>query len=446
MSSEDNSTKAPPKGVQKLIDLGLMYYGEASLEGKFSVLLDARGVAYVDVSAGLELSGFTKKATALALSANGVATSINPHSVVMSDLSDTLFLNTKLTEKAAGGLLKSSNEVLGLVNCQGGMHIDDDILHAYLNQIWVMASVRDTVTDIKRRGMGFYLTQISKMIGDNRYDRPVDALVHAMATNAAVITLMNRNNNVRDVMTEARKVAEDTTQSSKGFVHIFLELATGRKHTEKTAAAFSEILALHVSHGDNLSESAARSVASGLGSIVQSLLSGANALYTPRHGFASDAVVEFHSQMKGMTKEEKEKFLSSQPQGFGFPGEGHRVIKDDDDVRFTHIMSLLERCFPEEHARVKEDADLIQAEVEKRKGFLMPRNIDMATGAFWMALGFNVSIKGLSTMLFNEARNLGYVLAHDVGSKQPIIRPADCYVGEVPRDELLEGDVLKPDK
>ena len=386
---------------------------------KASAITDERGTSYIAIPSGGFEASDGKKYIPFSLSLADVSYGGNPFSSVMSEHGTTMFLGKPLVEQAQKGLVS----VLFLLLKSIGSTVSDEetldrrLFNAYFEELEVAKSVYSG-GNRNRSGISALPMMMSTYMNVDDITN-TESLIRSVAICAANATKLCRRN--KSMLKLGMYSPYRKRTSDKKFCHVFLEMMSCKGQSVENVRIFSQALALHISHGVNLSEGTAFSVGSGHGTVIQSTLSGLLALFTPRHGYACDKVVAQHNQMVGMSTEEKAAFLKRATIIYGC---GHRVIKGEDDVRYSAIMDYLSNVFPDAYNVIQENSDLAKQAMYDLKGIEFGRNIDMATGALYQELGISLE-KDVATFLFGVARVGGLVGMALYGQSLPIMRGRD---------------------
>jgi len=407
-------------GLQNLQKRGISPSSDSiEFHFKASVIHDERGAAFISIPSGGFEAIDGKNYVPFSLSLADVSYGGNPFSSVMSEHGTTMFLGEPLVEQAQKGLVS----VLFLLLKSIGSSVRDEetldrrLLDAYFEELEVAKTVYSGHYK-NRSGTSSLATMMATYLNIEDITN-TESLVRSVAICAANATVLSRRK--KGFVKRAFHASSKKRASGKKFCHVFLEMMSCKDQREEAVRIFSQVLALHISHGVNLSEGTAFSVGSGHGSVIQATLAGLLALFTPRHGYACDEVVAQHNQMIGMSTEGRIAFLKRAAIIFGC---GHRVIKGEDDVRYSSIMSALEKYSPEVYKIAKENSDLAKKEMFERKGVEFGRNVDMSTGALYQELGISLE-KDVATFLFGVARVGGLVGMALYGQDLPIMRGRD---------------------
>ena len=205
--------------------------------------------------------------------------------------------------------------------------------------------------------------------------------------------------------------------------------------------ALEVLLILHADHGQNLSTSIMRGVASGGADPYSSMAGAAAALYGPAHGGANEAVLNMLNEIGSVDKvpayiervENKEVVL----QGFG-----HRVYKNYDP-RAAIVKETAYSVFEVTGKNPLIDIALELERIALQDEYFISRqlypNVDFYSGIIYQAIGLPTR---MMTVLFAVGRSCGWLAQWKEmlwDSEQKIARPRQIYTGADKRDYVGMG-------
>ena len=200
--------------------------------------------------------------------------------------------------------------------------------------------------------------------------------------------------------------------------------------------ALEVLLILHADHGQNLSTSIMRGIASGGADPYSSMAGAAAALYGPAHGGANEAVLNMLNEIGSVDKvpayiervENKEVVL----QGFG-----HRVYKNYDP-RAAIVKETAYSVFEVMGKNPLIDIALELERIALQEEYFISRqlypNVDFYSGIIYQAIGLPTR---MMTVLFAVGRSCGWLAQWKEmlgDNEQKIARPRQIYTGADKRD------------
>jgi citrate synthase len=165
----------------------------------------------------------------------------------------------------------------------------------------------------------------------------------------------------------------------------FLWMLKGREPDRTEEEALNLDLILHAEHTLNASTFAARISASTLSDMYACVVSATGTLFGPRHGGATQNVIEMLRSLQGMEKTEVEMWVDRQlSRGEKIPGFGHRVYKTSDPraVELRRSAIILDEVRGTDWVTLSDDL----AEVVHQKKGLDP-NVDFFAASVYANLG-----------------------------------------------------------
>ena len=222
------------------------------------------------------------------------------------------------------------------------------------------------------------------------------------------------------------------------FLSMMFKIAEPTYYCEPTfRRALDLLLITHADHGQNCSTSAARVVGSAHTDPYSVIAAASSALYGPRHGGASQAVMEMLNEIGSY--ENIDLFIKAVKAGdTRLMGFGHRVYKNYDP-RARIIKQAAYDVFEVTGSNPLLDIALKLEEVALADDYFVSRrlypNVDFYSGLIYQSMGFPTE---MFTVLFAIARTAGW-LAHWVELLEQdsrIARPRQVYTGSGERNYI----------
>jgi citrate synthase len=218
-------------------------------------------------------------------------------------------------------------------------------------------------------------------------------------------------------------------------------LFTGELPNPKIARLFEAVMVASIDHGPGApSALAARTAASGSGSLGQSVAAGLLAL-GKHHGAAIEdsmdailRVTELASKDGSYDAAAESVIADRKREGKRIGGFGHRQHKQKDP-RLERLLSIAGECeLKGDHIKAMY---AIERALGKSKGSPLPVNIDGAVAVIFCEIGFP---KTLANAVFMASRFAGIIAhAHEEIERMPPMRridPVDHYYSGTPKREL----------